>query len=55
MEILLFVAGFFLGAVLGSGLMLLYIRRKFTQSVSRMEEQMQMIQEIGQEQERKDD
>lgn len=46
MDLLSIMVGFSLGVVFGSGLVLLYIKRKFSKSVERFEEEMDMLNEL---------
>lgn len=49
MELFWFISGFMLGALIGSGAVLLYINRKFTRSVQKFEEEMDFIQNLEEE------
>lgn len=46
MEIFWFLLGMFLGAVVGAGLVILYVKRQFARSMGQIEEQMEMIQDL---------
>jgi hypothetical protein len=51
MELFWFVSGFMFGGLIGSGAVLFYINRKFTRSVQRFENEMDLIEDLQEENE----
>lgn len=50
MNILWLVTGFILGLTIGAGIALAYINRRFQNSVSELEEEMELIEKLQKEQ-----
>lgn len=46
MSYLWFTAGFLLGLFIGAGAVLMYINRKFTNSMKRFEEEMDLLEDL---------
>ena len=46
MSLVWFLGGFSLGLLVGGGIVLLYIKMKFTQSLNRFEQEMDFLEEM---------
>ncbi len=49
MSYISFLTGFSLGLVVGAGLVLLYVKMKFTQSLNRFEQEMDLMEDMEEE------
>ena len=49
MSYIWFIAGLFLGAVIGFGAALFYVNRKFTSSLKSFEEEMEFLEQLEEE------
>lgn len=49
MSVIWFLTGFSIGMAVGAGIVLLYVKMKFTQSLNRFEQEMEFLEDMEEE------